>query len=107
MANAAIQKLEKDFHEAMLNIYHSALKECGYRATRFLQMVNERGGLQAAKDLLHSSGYSEGLTTLWEHKRLDLSMEALVLRDPWSQLFAEEERSTARRRLDELEYTGA
>lgn len=104
MTNASAGMLERAFHEAMLGVYHSALNECGYRAARFFQMVNERGGLQSAKDLLHSSGYSEGLTTLWEHKRLDISMEALVLRDPWSQLFTEEELATARRRLDELEY---
>ncbi len=106
MTNASAEKLERAFHEAMLGVYHSAFNECGYRAARFFQMVNERGGLQSAKDLLHSSGYSEGLTTLWEHKRLDISMEALVLRDPWSQLFTEEELATARRRLDELEYDG-
>jgi Mrp family chromosome partitioning ATPase/capsular polysaccharide biosynthesis protein len=35
---------------AMLGIYHSALSRCGYRAMRFLRIVNEPGGLQAAKD---------------------------------------------------------
>lgn len=97
-------KIEADFHRAMLGIYQSALSECGYRATRFRQMVNERGGLRAAKELLHSGGYSEGLTALWEYGRLDLSMEALVLQKPWSSLFTKEELAVARKRLHDLNY---
>lgn len=37
-------------------------------------MVTDQGGLRAAKALLSSSGYSEGLTRLWEEKRLDISI---------------------------------
>ncbi len=99
-------KLEQDFHRQMLGIYRSAASELGYRATRFLEIVNNRGGLQAAKELLHRSSHPEGLTTLWEYRRLDLSMEALVLRTPWLQLFTKEELSVACRRLRELEYNG-
>lgn len=95
------EKIQKDFHRAMLGIYESALSDCSYRATRFRQMVLERGGLQAAKDLLRSGGYSEGLTALWECGRLDLSMEALVLKTPWSTLFTDEELTVARQRLQE------
>ncbi len=94
--------LEGDFHKAMLGVYHSALSECNYRATRYLQMVTERGGLQAAKDLLRSDRYTEGLTELWKHGRLDLSVEALVLKEPWSSLFTEEELARARRRHKDL-----
>lgn len=106
MRNIALMtgKIERDFHRAMLGIYQSALVECGYRATRFLQMVNERGGVQAAKDLLRAGGYSEGLTALWERGRLDLSMEALVLRKQWSSLFDEDELAVARKRLQERNF---
>lgn len=98
------EKIESDVHAAMIGIYRSALSECGYRATRFLQMVTEHGGLRAAKSLLHAGGYSEGLTALWEKQRLDLSMEALVLTSPWSSLFTPEELAVARKRLQELNY---
>ncbi len=99
-----IDKVEADFHAAMLGVYHSALKQCGYRATRFLQMVNERGGLDTAKLLLRSEGYSEGLTALWEKGRLDLSMEALVLGERWSTLFSADELAVARKRLIERNF---
>ncbi len=91
--------IESAFHDQMLEIYRRARDECRYNATRFLQLVNERGGLQAAKDLLHNEGYSEGLTALWELGRLDISMEALVIQEPWPKLFTAEELAIAHRRL--------
>jgi hypothetical protein len=67
-------------------------------------MVSEEGGLKAAKTLLHADGYSEGLKALWEKGRLDITMEAIVIQEPWSQLFTIDELATARRRLEELGY---
>jgi len=96
--------LEAAFHKEMLNIYEQANTECNYVATRFLQMVGRLGGIQAAKQLLANEGYSEGLTRLWEEGRLDLSMEALILRDPWRKLFSAEELGIAQQRLKELGY---
>lgn len=94
--------LDKLFHQRMLQIYEQAKSECNYTATRFRNMVIDRGGLDAAKTLLASGGYSEGLTRLWEEKRLDISMEATVLQDPWRELFTEEELSVAKQKLEEL-----
>ena len=98
-------KLEIAFDERMRQIYDQAKDECGYTATRFLQMVNADGGLRAAKKLLSTGAYSEGLTRLWEEKRLDISLEATVLKEPWSGLFTEQELSIARKKLDELGWT--
>ena len=100
------QELENAFHEKMVEVYDRAKKECQYTATRFLQMVNANGGLAAAKMLLAAMRHPEGLTRLWEEGRLDISMEALLLRDPWRQQFSEEELSVARIRLKDLGYTG-
>lgn len=96
--------LEIQFHHRMLQIYEQAKSECDYTATRFRNMVANQGGLQAAKALLNSSAYSEGLTRLWEEKRLDISMEATVLKDPWRNLFTDEELSTAKKKLAALGY---
>ena len=97
-------KLLGAFDERMRQI-HDQAKECGYHATRFIQMVNAEGGLHTAQKLLSAKGYSEGLTRLWEEKRLDISMEATVLQEPWCELFTEEELAKARKKLDELGYT--
>jgi len=68
--------LENEFHEAMLDIYRKAKSEAKYNAQRFLQMVVDHGGIEAAKMLINSETVSEGYTALWERGRLDLTVEA-------------------------------
>ena len=99
-------QVERRFHRKMVEIYQRADSECGYRPTRFLQMVNERGGLAAARDLLHAARPAEGLSILWEHQRLDLSVEALVREELWRSLFTPEEIAEAEKRLRDLGYRG-
>ncbi len=100
-----VRTLEDQFHDAMISIYKRAKSECNYNATRFLQMVNDLGGLRAAKSLLHARGLSEGFTALWEFNRLDLTMEALILKQLWKDPFSKEELGVARKRLSSLGYT--
>lgn len=92
--------LERAFHRDMLDIYARAAREIGYRPTRFLHLVEELGGVAAAKRLLAKGG-SEGMTTLWMKGRLDLSMESHVLLPRYEGLFSEKERRVARQRLFE------
>ena len=56
--------LESSFDEAMLNIYRTAKDECDYNATYFLRMIQNYGGLGAAKRLLHDNKVHDGLTNL-------------------------------------------
>ena len=97
------EKLEAEFHEAMLDTYRQAL-EHGYPARYFLRMVNERGGVGAAKRLLKAPEKQYGLTRLWNLGLLSISAEALVLRERWQSLFTDGERQTARERLRSFEY---
>ena len=98
--------VERVFHQAMVRIYEVAKRDAGYNATRFLQMISERGGLDAARQLLHASTVSEGFTALWLANRLDLSVEAHVLKPEFGDLFTDEEQAIARRRLNEYGYGG-
>jgi hypothetical protein len=93
---------ELQFHRAMVEIYQTAKRELGYNATRFIQMVSKRGGLATAKQLLWSDQISDGFETLRRHGRLDLTVEAHVLKDEFAELFTDEERQRARDRLDAL-----
>lgn len=88
----------------MLDIYRRAKSEAGYNATRFLSMVSEQGGYEAARTLLHAAKVSDGYTALWHRKRLDLTVEALILKSEWRDLFSNAERDIARRRLIDYEY---
>jgi len=72
-------QLETQFHESMLNIYRAAKAEAKYNAQRFLQMVVDHGGLEAARMLIHSTHVSEGYVALWERSRLDLTVEAMIV----------------------------
>ena len=96
--------LEKRFEQEMIDIYMTAKKECGYNASRFLQMLGAKGGLAAAKQLISKPGGTDGFTTLWEHGRLDLSVEAHVLKAEFAELFTDEERRMCRERLEQFGY---
>lgn len=94
-----------EFDQAMHGIYHRALSEAGYKASIFLNMLFSHGGLETARRLLHSPHISEGYTALWERKRLDLTVEALIYdNEKWHSLFTPEELAICCRRLRQYEY---
>jgi hypothetical protein len=95
--------IEEQFHKAMLNLYHETYNAIRYRATQFYRMVNENGGVETAHRLIAKES-TEGFTKLWEEGRLDLSVEALVLKPEFASLFNEAERKKARERLAEYRY---
>jgi hypothetical protein len=73
----------------MLDTYELLKRKYRYNASYFLQMVLEHGGVETARRLLRKDDVSGGFTTLWELKRLDLSVEAYVLRPEYAPLFTE------------------
>ena len=99
-------KLEREFHTAMMEVYTRAVREAKYNATRFRSMVAEHGGVETARYLLRAPTVSEGYTALWERKRLDLTVEFLILDTRWDDLFSDDDRRIAVRRLRDYGYTG-
>ena len=99
-----MKELERKFNIDMINIYRKAKRELNYSATRFMQLITEKGGLIAAKQLISKDGGTSGFATLWEMGRLDLSIEAHVLKPEYKELFTEEEREICRGRLKEYGY---
>lgn len=95
---------EIELYKDMINIYKEADLQCNYRPTRFLQMLNEKGALITAKELINKSNVTEGFTRLWECKRLDLSLENLILKDKYKELFTDNERQLCLDRLKEYGY---
>lgn len=97
--------LEKQFDQAMFNIYQTAKSEAGYTANLFLGMLQRHGGLITAKQLINSPKPSDGYTALYERGRLDLTVEALVVEhSQWHALFTPEEIDKAAKRLREYRY---
>ena len=99
------EALTSEFDQEMLRIYQRALSEAHYKATRFLTMLHEHRGLETARLLIHSPTVSEGYTALWERKRLDLTVEAVIHDNPkWHPLFNQEELDTCVKRLTDYGY---
>lgn len=96
--------LENKFHSDMVEGIRTLTREIGYRAPRFAQMVGELGGVVAARRLLQGPRTSEGFQTLYRHRQLARSVEAWILRPEYAQIFTDDERSEARRRLEEHNF---
>ena len=93
---------------AMLQIYDDVSAACdGYRPTQFRRLVTEEGGLGAARLVLHGTNPSGGFNELVRCNRLELSMEALVTKEPWCQLFTPEELGQARKRLADVGFSNS
>ena len=97
--------LKKEFHEAMIAVYTRTFSACGYRAGRFLEMVNTHGGLETAKMLLREEEPRGGFVALHEKGRLEVTMEALIVENKrWHPLFTQEEIKIAEKRLSDFGY---
>jgi hypothetical protein len=87
------------FHRDMLDGCNT-LKKLGYWPSYFHREVANIGGVQTVKNLLAKSDTSDGFATLWTLERLDLSVEAFVFLPWYHELFTDDERRTARTRLE-------
>jgi hypothetical protein len=83
----------------MVELYRRAKAEVGYNAARFISIVAELGGVEAARLLLDADDSSEGFMALVAAGRPDLTVEALVLDRRYEALFSDEELETASQRL--------
>ena len=92
------------FEKAMKNVYLLAKSEAGYDARLFLSMLSTLGGLGTAKRLLATTDVSSGFTVLYERGRLDLTVEALVVKPEFESLFTDDEIDISRQRLHDLGY---
>jgi len=95
------EDLEREFHFALVDLYRRSASEAGYNATRFAQMIANRGGLDTAHYLIQAKTASDGYMTLWEKGRLDLSVEFLAVSPRYRSLFSPSEVRSATRRLQD------
>lgn len=95
------ESAERAFDRAMRSACDEAA-EAGYYPTRFLEKLERIGAVPYAKELVRSGELEAGLKRLNEMKRLDLSIEHLVVDSRFRELFSEEERDAAQWRLDQV-----
>lgn len=96
----AMGDLEDQFQREALEGIREG-KRLGYNPTYWIRMLDEhKGAVPAAKQLLVTGDqWQSGLTRLYELRRLDLSVEYMVLDPKYTSLFTDQERDTSRRRL--------
>ena len=110
-----VSPLELRFHDAMLSIFKLAGEATrkqtadgttirGYWASYFLRGVRNHGGPAYAHQLLRADGTSDGFQRLTDERLLDLTVEALVLRPEFTELFTDGERAIAANRLAQGGY---
>lgn len=69
-------------------------KECqklGYNPTAFLEMLSKYGTLGTARKLIHAPHVSDGYSKLFMMGRLDLTLEAVMLKPEYANLLTKEE----------------
>ncbi len=96
--------LERQLHEHLLQMYEAAKRlKPPYNSTVFIRMLREHGGKETADRLLATGNPSDGFTELFLRGRenMKLSLEYVVLQNPWRQLFEEDQLEVARKRLRE------
>ena len=96
-----VDDLERAFRERMEELCDRAERECaGFRPDCLRALIDERGGAGAARELVGGDNAPGGFVRLWELGRLDLSLEAEVLRPEWGGLFDDALRARAAERLE-------
>jgi len=88
----------------MVDVYERAKSECAYDARLFKTMVLTMGGVAAAKKLLSAPRIQSGYENLWMLGRLDITMEARILKPKYEDLFEPGELKEARIRLESVGY---
>ncbi len=74
-------------------------REIGYNPTYFNRMVGDYGPVEACRRLIQSDGVSDGFAKLWEHQKLDMTVEAISLLPWYQELFDDGVRQDAHRKL--------
>ncbi len=107
MLNAALEEvpamhaaLAQRYDADMLANYQHLESTCGYRAGRFLYLVNLLGGVAATNMALDLTEPPGGFHRLREMGQLARSVEAWCLRPEYAPLFSAERRAVARARLE-------
>ncbi|MDQ7070474.1 MAG: hypothetical protein Q9M48_07020 [Rhodobacterales bacterium] len=98
MDSTTTNKLHNQFTATLKDMASRAKSEATYSATRFLQMLGEKGGVETAKHLLSLPTPSDGFTNMVLAERIDLTLEWVVQDDPWKTLFTDAELKVARGR---------
>lgn len=96
--------LENQFTTALLEQLSKAKEACGVEETRLRQQAEALGGVKAVQQMLQRRQATRQFEPLKNKKRLDLSVEALVVKGKYGSLFTDDEVNTCLDALLEAGY---
>ncbi len=97
--------VEKQFQEELIKNCQLAEKECpGYRSARFLQTVEKFGAVKTAKEIIRKGRTSDDFEKLQEAGLLKYTMEALIVKAQYGDLFTDDEVNSCYEILCEYGY---
>lgn len=101
---AEIDYLKNKFNDEVLPAVEES-KKIGYIPTRFIQMLQQQGNdaYEVVQRLVAKEATS-GLERLWGKGRLDLSMEALIAKPAYKDLFSKEILDICNKKLKKYGY---
>ena len=98
--------LEQRYEERCYSLADQLRTLLGQPRSIFLRMLGTHGAVEATRQLIHARDPSATFTVLWERRRLDLTVEAVIATEPeWDPIFADEDRNAAKGRLKEYGWT--
>ena len=89
---------KRAFHGATIELIQAISREV-YRPTYFIQLMASEGAYAAACQVVSSNNLPEGFQRLLQENKPELTIEYLVTRPEWADLFEPEIIEAAHRRL--------
>lgn len=77
------------------------INEYNYHPRYYIRMIIKHGSMETARQLIMANHYHEGFARLCELKRLNLTIESIVLEPEFEPLFSPELINEAQKRLNE------
>ncbi|OOB80263.1 MAG: hypothetical protein BEN19_05830 [Epulopiscium sp. Nuni2H_MBin003] len=97
-------ELKKMFSQEMLNLYKKISQQIKYKSPNLLNQINKFGGYEAGLKYITTETYLTDFGILWENKRLDLSIEALLTDPKYKDIIPLDIVEFAKKRLKEYDY---
>ncbi|CAA7603117.1 Hypothetical protein DEACI_3940 [Acididesulfobacillus acetoxydans] len=99
-----MEQLKRELRERYISTYNEC-KRFKYSPRAFLDMVvSNEDIVEVTRRLVYKEGGTSGFATLFENKRMDLSVEKIILESKYRKLFTYEDLWAAYKRLRLYEY---
>lgn len=83
--------LEKKLQQEVIKNCEVAEKEYGCKMTRFLQTIDKFGIVRTAQEIFRKGRTSDCFNKLAEAGQLELTMEAIIVKGEYAELFTDEQ----------------